>query len=318
MNKLYRILLGLLSLCAIVCSLAIGKYHIVPSRLLDKSSLDFRVFINLRVGRTGCVALSGLALGMAGYVFQTLFRNPLASPDTASVASGASVGAACGIILFGGGTTVMAFAGGILAVGLVILLDGAVGRGQNASLVICGICVNALLQAALTPIKISADSENLLASFEFWLMGSFSDATIKVFFNMLPWAAAGIIGLCLMSRRINLLAFSDDEAHMLGLRVKTARGIALALATLCVSAVVAQAGLVAFVGLLAPHIAYRLRDDRSCMMLRSGLVGMLLLLAADMLARSVAKTEIPISVFTSFMGVPVLFVLILRRKHNES
>lgn len=305
---------------AIAVSLMTGKFNIDWSSISDLSGLDARVFFNLRVGRTLTVLLSGTALGIAGYVFQTVFRNPLASPDVVGVAGGASVGAAIGMIIFTdsiAATPLMAFAGGMLAVALVLLLDSVTGSTGISSLVICGVCVNALFQAVLTFLKVTVDRDNKLAAIEYWLAGSFSDATLKTFCRMLPGMTAGIVCLGFISRPVRLLMYNDDEAAMLGVPVKVMRVAAISLSTLIVGCVVSAAGLISFVGLLAPHIARLTKTGRKHGMPYSALAGALLLITADILARCVGVNELPVSVMTSIIGVPVLFILLYRRNVHE-
>lgn len=310
----------LLLAAAVLLSLGTGKFHIDPAKLADPLSADSRVFLNLRLGRTCAALVSGAVLGTAGFVFQTVFRNPLASPDVAGVASGASAGAALSILLFSGMsalTPALAFAGGLLAMLIVVLLNAATERFGIASLVVCGVCVNALFQAALTVIKLCADREHIIASIEFWLMGSFSAVTLKQLLRVLPFALAGMAGLVILRRPVTLLAFSDDEADMLGVPVSKTRAAALLLSTLSVSAVISLSGLISFVGLLAPHIARLLAGRKKDTFMLSAVIGALLLLIADILARSAAATELPVSVFTSFLGVPCLLGILFARNRRE-
>lgn len=301
-------------------SMAVGKFPLDWSKLGDPAGLDRRVFVNLRLSRTLTVVLAGTVVGMGGWVLQTVFRNPLAAPDVIGVASGASAGAGLSILIFSGTTaltSLFAFGGGMLAIGLVILMNRLAGKRGISSLVICGICVNAIFQATLTLLKVSADRENLIASMEFWTMGSFADVTMKQFRTMLPWSLAGLAGMMLLSRRIRMLAFSDDEAATLGVPVKRTRVLALVATTLAVSAVISTVGLISFAGLLAPHIARQLSPGKQSGPGRSGLCGVALLLAADILTRCVTVRELPISVWTSLLGVPMLLILLLRRERVE-
>ncbi len=311
----------LLAVGLTVLSVLTGRYCLSWQEVLKGSGLDYQVFIQLRLGRTGTVILSGIALGVAGQVFQIVFRNPLAAPDTAGVASGASAGAALSILLFSGVsgvTPLFSFAGGMIAVLTVILLQTFTRRIGVGSLVICGICVNALFQALLAYMKTAADQDHIIASIEFWLMGSFSGATLDTLWKMLPWVTVSLLGIGLIHRPIRLLAFEDDEAIMLGVPVLCTRVAALVLATMAVSAVISQTGLVSFIGLLAPHIARQLSQGKKKPFFFSALSGAVLLLGADILSRSIASAEIPISVLTSLLGVPTLFLLLFRRNRHEA
>lgn len=301
---------------AFAASLLVGRYPIDWSALADPAGMDRRVFLTLRLPRACMGLLAGFGLGASGSVYQTVLHNPLAAPDVIGVASGASVGAAAAILLGCGGslTALLAFGGGLLAVGAALAGAGLSRRRDILSIVLAGIAVNALAQAVLMLLKLTADPEKELAAIEFWTMGSLADMTPDKLAGALPWAAAGLAGLALLRRPVLLLGLPDDEARMLGVPVTGMRRAALALATLVTGAVVSVTGLIAFVGLLAPHIAALLRRGGRPGMLLSGLTGAGLLLAADVLARSLAASEVPVSVVTSLLGAPFLFWLLCRRE----
>ena len=306
------VLLVVLLFLGLILSLLLGRYALSFEKILDKSSMDRRIFLQLRLGRSLMVLLTGICLGISGSVFQTVLRNPLAAPDVTGVASGASTGAAIAILLTGRVgmvTSLSAFLGGVLAVSIALLLTFLSRRRDTATLLLAGIVTNALFQAVLMLLKLSADTERTLASIEFWLMGSFADMTTDRFLQTLPYALSGLLGLFLIHRPVQMLHLADDEAKMLGVNVPLIRALALLFATLSTSAVISRTGLISFVGLLAPHAARILcRGERSSMAL-SAIAGGVLLLYADLLARMVGPSEIPVSIITSLIGAPVLFLL---------
>ena len=296
-------------------SLFTGKYPLTLAGLAAGDELQLRVFWTLRCSRTAVGAAGGFALGAAGYVYQTVFRNPLASPDVIGVSSGASAGAAAGI-LFGTGAAAVtgcAFAGALLAVGLSLGLSALDRSGRQGTIVLAGIAVHALAQTALMCLKLTADPERELASIEYWIMGSLNGITGYGIGSSLALGAVCVAGLFLLHRQVLLLSAEEGEARMLGVAVGRLRLAVLLLATLAVACVVSLSGLISFVGLLAPHAA-RLLTGRSsaAAMLLSGLLGGALLCGADILARSVAATELPVSIFTSLLGAPFLLYLIIR------
>lgn len=323
-NRIAVILSATLLPAVFLLSFFVGKYNIDWSQIFTEGTMDNRVFVYLRTGRSLMVMFAGIGLGMAGYTFQNVFRNPLASPDVAGVASGAGVGAAaamtCGAgiasaipgIAGFGVISLAALLGGMAALSLVLLLTRLSGRSGTVTLLLSGIIVNAVFQALLMIIKMYADSEKTLESIEFWLMGSFSDVTLTAFLKIIIWLGLGIGGMLLMSRRIILLSLPDDEAQMLGINVKRTRILALAAATLATASVICVTGIVAFIGLLAPHIARRI-DIRGGIVL-SGATGAFLLLVSDILVRIIGSSELPISVVTSLTGAPLLFFLVLRER----
>ena len=293
-----------LAAAAFLFSLSVGRYPITWAGLWG-DPYTAHVFFTLRLPRT-CMALSaGFALGVAGSVYQCVFQNPLASPDIIGVASGASAGAAA----------LWAFAGGFLAVLTALTLSALASRRNIANLVLSGIVVNALAQSVLMLMKLAADPEKELASIEFWTMGSFADITLSKLLGALPWILLGLTGLFALSRQIVLLGLEEDDARMLGVPVKYMRPAILMLATLVTGAVISVTGLIAFIGLLAPHIARLLtRSSRFSTTVLAGLCGGILLLLSDVLARSIGDSEVPISIITSLLGAPFLFWLMCRKE----
>ena len=309
-------IIGTLAMAALaVASLFVGKYPLSLRELIAGNELHWRVFWTLRVGRTLVGAVGGFTLGMAGFVYQTVFRNPLASPDIIGVSSGASAGAAAGILFFSGAgaVTISSFAGALFAVVIVLGLSSLDRTGKKSTIVLSGIAVHSLAQTVLMGLKLTADPERELASIEYWIMGSLSGIS--------GYSIAGNILLCILAlgilfplhRQIILLSGAEGEARMLGVSVGKLRLFVLLMATLAVSAVVSLTGLISFTGLLAPHGARLMtKDNRPGTMLLSGLLGGILLMGADILARSVAASELPISIFTSLLGAPFLMLLILK------
>lgn len=306
---------ALLLVTLAVLSLFMGKYPLSVRQLLDGNQLQRRVFWTLRASRTLVGAVGGFALGTAGFVYQTVFRNPLASPDIIGVSSGASAGAAAGILFLSGAAAVTAssFAGALFAVVIVLGLSSLDRNGKKSTIVLSGIAVHSLAQTALMCLKLTADPERQLASIEYWIMGSLNGIS--------GYSIAGNIILCLLClgvlfplhRHILLLSGEEGEAKMLGVSVGKMRLFVLLTATLTVSSVVSLTGLISFIGLLAPHTARLMtKSNRPGTMLLSGLTGGCLLLGADILARSAAPAELPVSIFTSLLGAPFLILLVAR------
>ena len=309
---------ALLALLAAV-SLFLGKYPLSLHALLAGDDFQRRVFLTLRLSRTVVGAVGGFTLGAAGFVYQTVFRNPLASPDIIGVSSGASAGAAAGILFLSGAAAITAasFFGALLAVLLSLALAGLDRSGRGNSIVLAGIAVHALAQTALMALKLTADPERELASIEYWIMGSLSGVSSHAIGPNLLLAALCTGALFLLHRQIILLSAEEGEARMLGVSVGTLRLAVLLLATLAVSGVVSLTGLISFIGLLAPHGARMLtRHNRLSTLLLSGLLGGALLCGADILARSVAASELPVSIFTSLLGAPVLIALLFKRRRS--
>lgn len=284
--------------------------------------MQWRVFLTLRLSRTVTAVIGGFALGVSGFVYQTVFRNPLASPDIIGVSSGASAGAAAGILFWGttAAITLFSFAGAFCAVLLSLILASIDKTDRKSTIVLAGIAVHALAQTVLMCLKLTADPERELASIEYWIMGSLSSVNIYRASINLTFCILCIGVLFLLHRQTLLLSTEEGEAKMLGVNVGLLRFVVLTAATLTVSCVVSLTGLISFVGLLAPHIARRIiGDNRKATMALSGIMGGILLCFADILARSVAKTELPVSIFTSLLGAPFLISLVIRgRKQYDA
>lgn len=308
----------LLTVLAVV-GLFVGKYPLSLAALLAGDDMQWKVFLTLRVSRVVVGVIGGFALGVAGFVYQTVFRNPLASPDIIGVASGASAGAAAGILFLSGAAavTLSAFVGALLAVVAALALSTLDKSGRNSTIVLAGIAVHALAQTVLMCLKLTADPERELASIEYWIMGSLNGISVYSIGGNMALCLVCLVVLFALHRQVILLSTEEGEARMLGVSVGKLRLLVLMVATLTVSAIVSLSGLISFVGLLAPHGARLLtRDNRPGTMLLSGFLGGIILCAADILARSVGATELPVSIFTSLLGAPFLIFLIVRGRRK--
>ncbi len=297
-------------------SFCVGSYPLSFSGVLA-GGMDARVFWNLRLPRVVMGLAAGAVLSMAGAVYQTIFCNPLASPDLTGVASGASFGAACAIVLgTGGAAQIMlgSFVAGMAALVVMLLLVRAARMQSLSSYILAGIIVSALADAGLMCLKIMADPERELAAIEFWIMGSLGAMTAEKLFPQLVFMLVPFCLLLLFYRQIVMLSLGAEHARSMGLAPNRWRVILLSLTTLMVAALVSVTGVIAFVGLIGPHIAFLLyrRRSRGYFVL-SALIGADLLLIADMLARSLNPgAELPLSILTVFLAVPMLAVLLRR------
>ena len=319
-KKKRRILLVLLVIFLIaefLISLLVGKYPLRLESLWEREEQALRIFWTLRFPRTCMAAFAGFGLGVVGMIYQTIFRNPLASPDMIGVSSGAGAGAAFAILFLPGSAfyiTCCAFAGSLLAVVLALGLSMLVPAKGSHTIVLSGLAIHSLAQTILMVLKMTADPEKELAAIEYWLMGSFHGITGKDMEVTLPLTIVCMAVLFLLYRQILLLSMEEEEAALLGVPVRKIRFLILILATLVVAAIVCVTGMIGFVGLLAPHCGRLLTGNYSSTTLWiSGILGSVLLLGADMLARSVANSELPVSIFTTLMGVPFLIWLMVRR-----
>ena len=300
-----------------LCSFFVGKYPITLSGLLSGDAMQWRVFLTLRASRAVIGVIGGFVLGVTGFVYQTVFRNPLASPDIIGASSGASAGAAFGILFLSGAmaVTISAFVGAICSVLLALALSSLTAEKDGKSIVLSGIAVHSLAQTALVCLKLLADPEKQLASIEYWIMGSLNGISLYSIGGNIALCLICLVGMFLLYRQILLLSLDDQEGRLLGVNVTQIRLIVLLIATLAASSVISMTGLISFISLLAPHGARLLfKNNRLSTMLFSGLLGGCLLTLGDIFARSIASTELPVSIFTSLLGAPFLIYLCVRRK----
>src|SRR5262245_56293951 len=216
------------------------------------------VLFEVRLPRVLAAVVVGAAIAAAGAAYQTLFRNPLVSPDILGVSTGAGLGAVIGIFLSlpVAGIQLTAFCVGLATVGVVYSIASIVhGREPLLVLVLAGVVVGALAGAVISLLKILADPYDQLPAIVFWLLGSLSAIRKGEVWAATPLVALGLIPLVLLRWRINVLSLGDEEARALGVEAGRLRLLVIAAASLMTASVVAISGLIGWVGLVIPHIA---------------------------------------------------------------
>lgn len=278
------------------------------------------IVLKLRLPRVLLAVIVGGGLGAAGAAYQAVFRNPLADPFVIGSASGGSLGAAVVLVTGVGGigaTAGGAFVGSVLAVLVVFVISGA-GRGPAESLLLGGATVSALCAAGVW--LLSAFYHDSLPKLMGWVTGGLN-------LNPDQWAAVGVAGplvllgglvLVLLGRPLDALRAGDDTARALGLPVGVLLAVVLAAGSVAVAAAVAAGGVIGFVGLVAPHLARPLVGASHVRLVpAAALVGAVLLVPADLLARSAAPPlELPLGAITALAGGPV-FLVILHFTHRR-
>ncbi|MCX7708968.1 MAG: iron ABC transporter permease [Clostridia bacterium] len=312
-------------LLAFLISIFSGRYRVELIELFsiftfssDDAELQI-LFWLVRLPRSVLVLTAGAALALAGTVYQSVFRNPLVSPDILGVSSGASLGAVLSILLWhntGGIAQLASFCGGILAVVLAMGIVRASRNDSTLGFILGGVMISSVASSLVMLFKYFADPYRQLPAIEFWMMGGFYNADWEKVLNILPVCCLAAISIFLLRWQLKVLTLGDDEARSLGVRVKLVRGILVIAATALVAAAVSVAGLVSWVGLVAPNIVRMITGDTSSKSLAASLgVGAVILLLSDTLARSITASEIPISVITSFIGAPFLGYLLWKAGH---
>ncbi len=312
----------LLLIVVLVWSVITGQYPLTLKSLLSGDTMSIMVFKRLRLPRALMGVIGGFGLSISGYIYQLIFKNPLASPDIVGVSSGASAGAALAIVAVSASVPVIsisAFIGAVTAL-IITLLTAYLVPGRNSyTIVLAGIAIHSVAQTILMFLKLAADPEKQLASIEYWIMGSLNGISRDSLAIPFLTTLTGFIIMALLYRQILILSTSEEEAVSLGVHVTSLRFIILMLATLVVSSIICVTGLISFIGLIAPHIA-RLLTKRNDIFtyITSGFTGAILLTLADILARSVSPSELPVSIFTSLLGAPLLIILLIRANKKEA
>lgn len=308
-------------------SLGVGEvFRAVAAKLLPFASFKTRwlaqaVVWDLRMPRILMAIIGGAGLALAGAVLQGTLRNPLASPFTLGISGGAAFGAALAIVLGAGFTgtskylvVVNAFVFSMIAALLVYGLSALRGITTEA-LVLAGVTMNFLFMALTSLLQYFGGAEEVKAVV-FWLMGSLHDAS----WGKLPPVGA-VFAICLpLSLKyawdLNALATGDEMARSLGTDVERVRVAALSIAVFLTASIICFTGIIGFVSLIAPHMArLAVGPDHRFLLPASAIVGALLLLGADCLARTaLAPVELPVGIVTSLLGIPFFVYLLLRRK----
>ncbi len=308
-----------------LCCIGIGRYHIsLPATIRTLlspltgavvASTDYSVLFSIRLPRILLALAVGMGLAVSGAAFQSMFSNPLATPDTLGVASGAAFGAAIGF-LFGQNLIVVqlcALIMGISALAVTYWISRIQGNHSIILVVLAGIVMSSLFQAFVSFVKFAADPQDVLPSITYWLMGSMSSASYRSLLLGLPFILVGSTTILLLRWRLNIVSLGEDEAKALGGRVRMVRFLIMGAATLVTASCVSMCGQVGWVGLLVPHIARLLcgSDNTRIVPVSMGL-GAVFMVLVDTLARSVLAGELPLSILTAVIGAP-FFIVLLRK-----
>ena len=324
-------LAGLIALTLL--AFAIGRFAIAPNELIAilwarlsgsthtlPATYDTIIF-EIRGPRIAAAVMIGAALAAAGTAYQSLFRNPLVSPDILGVSSGAALGATLAIFMSLPVIAIQGFAfgGGMLAVALVYFIGNAVrGHDPILALILTGVVIGSMLGACLAIVKYVADPYHQLPAITFWLLGSLASIGSRDLWVALPLMLIGLVPIFLLRWRVNLLSLSDDEARALGVNVPMVRLTIVLCATLITATAVAISGIIGWIGLLIPHAARMLVGAGFGRVLTlSMLLGASFLLAVDTIARTMASIEIPPGILTALIGTP-LFLWLLANTHSRT
>ena len=303
-------------LATVFVSPFVGYRFINPLKL---NPYDARILLDLRIPRVLLALAEGALLGASGALFQTVLRNPLADGFTVGVASSSALGAALAISLgLGSGTvTLTAFLFGLAGLWLVYRLSERNGVVEPLLMILAGIAINILASSLISLTKFLFEESVL--SVVFWLMGGIRPLKWSSLLVILAVSAMLILLSIKNAYRLNLLALDEASAISLGLDTSKTRKRIFILATLMVAVSVSVSGIIAFVGLIVPHMARWLSgaDARKTLIL-SSLGGAWLLAVSDTLSRSllIQGSEVPVGVITSSLGGGFFLFLLFRAKRG--
>lgn len=317
----------LLILTVVICSMMLlyGKVNYPLStvlKVLSGEQIQGATFTitTLRLPRMLCGLLVGLAFGIAGNTFQTMLRNPLASPDIIGISSGASVAAVfCISVLHMSGNivSIAAVISGILFSTIIYLLSKDSGF-SGSRLILIGIGMQAMGNAVISYLLVKASQYDVLNALR-WLSGSLNGMSMESMPTLLIVVIVfGVIILCL-TKQLQILELGDEFATTLGIKINLTRIILILSSVFLIAFATAVTGPIAFVAFLSGPIASRLIGFGAPSVLASGLVGALLVLVADMLGQFVFGTRFPVGVVTGILGAPyMLLLLILINKRGQA
>ncbi|EHQ89696.1 FecCD family ABC transporter permease [Desulfosporosinus youngiae] len=293
--------------------------HIILSKFADipqywDTTLD-TVVMQVRLPRIVLGILVGGALSVAGASYQTLFKNPMVSPDILGVSAGAAFGAALAMINNASWWQIqlLAFLFGIIAVAAAYTIAYVFGGNTITVLILAGIVVSSLFQSLLSIVKTLADTDNALPTITYWLMGSLGKGKNEDVLVMLPTLALSLFMIYIFRSQINVLAAGEDEARTMGVNVPLVKLVVVISSTLMTVSAVSICGIVGWVGMVVPHIARMLTGASfSKLAVTSFFIGGTFLLIIDNVIRGIEGVELPLGVLTALVGTPV-FVLLLSR-----
>lgn len=327
--------LGFLLLFAFPLALMLGRYAVSPYKVLRIlaarlpfvggegmfSQAEEAAIIGVRLPRVALAVLTGAALSVSGAVLQSVFMNPLASPDLLGTSSAAGFGAALAIFigLTGFAVTATAFVFGIAGVALVFICGRHVRSNRSAGIILCGIITGSLFSAGISLIKLSADPENRLPAITYWLMGSLNGADEKtVVFFIIPFII-GLVPLFLLRWKLNVISLGEDAARAVGTDPSRVRMAAVICTSLLTAAAVSSAGVIGWVGLVMPQALRRLcGPDQRILLPASLLSGALFMLVSDTVSRCLLAAEVPVGIITAMAGAPLFLILLITERRREN
>jgi iron complex transport system permease protein len=285
------------------------------------SQMEKTIIFQIRLPRIILTAIVGIALSVAGVVFQALLRNPLAEPFILGISSGAAVGAllatGIGLSIFPVGTSISAFLGAAFSMILVFSIAGVRGRLISNTILLTGVIINAFFTAVIMTI-LSIVPEERIHRMLFWLYGDLSTVKYMEVITISPFVIAGCIFIYTKARDMNAIVTGEDVATQLGIDVEGTKRFLYFFSSLITGVVVSASGIIGFVGLIVPHLVrMMIGSDHRFLIPLSSLFGASFLIIADTLARTIISPgELPVGVITAGIGAP-FFIYLLKKRGSQ-
>jgi iron complex transport system permease protein len=298
--------------------------HILPSELFTDRFQRY-IFVTLRIPRVVMGVLGGGGLAVCGLIYQALFRNPLASPYTLGIASGASFGAACVILSGIGGsllglslTSFGAIAGAFVAVSLVYTFSVVTDIRSSVTLLLSGVAVGFIFSSLLMFIHFIGSSQYSFRILR-WIMGGVDSVSLRSIAVILPLYLTGLVIVVVRLPALDQFAAGEDVAQSRGVAVQSTKLVLLFATSCMVSSIVAVCGPIGFIGIMAPHVSRMLFRYRHRILVPAAFcVGGLFLLVSDAIARTIiAPAEIPVGVITAMLGGPFFLWILFGKRYGN-
>lgn len=315
-------------LAASACYLCVGSYSISLGQMLDILSgggdeASRTVLLSIRLPRLLGAAATGAGLALAGAVTQSIFKNPLVSPDILGVSGGAAFGAALaiGFGLGSAATALSAFGGGVIAVAIAVAISFSSdhGKGSVLTLVLAGMVVSTFFAALVETICVLNPSAEGMPAILFFLFGTLS----RIDWSDLSYIVPIVLLFVFLAKRfaltLDVMALGDRSASALGASPAAVRLAAIICVTTVSAVLIAREGLIGWVGLLVPHMARMMAGASHRNLIPAcALIGALFVICVDLLCRMLASFEFPIGVATSLVGAPVFVRLLWKDMRRKS
>ena len=325
-KRLFLLLLITLAALAILPFIGMEKIRLSDLLFTSADGIKNQIFWKIRLPRVLGAFLAGAGLSLSGMAFQAMFRNPLATPFTLGVSSGAAFGAAVyvrlGLILSLGwfsGQSIGAFLGAFLAIMIVYGLTQLRRGFSTGTLLLAGVAVNFFFSSVIMFIQYLSDFTHSFRIIR-WLMGGFEIVGYQFLASLLPFVIVGSLVVFRLTNELNLMTLGEDLALSRGVNVRKVKNWLFFATSMMVGGVVATCGPIGFVGMMAPHMCRLIIGaDHRYLAPTSFLFGGLFLAACDTLARTlIAPVEIPVGVITALLGGPFFLWLLLSGSSEKS